>query len=86
MPLLAFLLATGFALPTEAALGLIIMGTCPGGTQQHVLVLRARRRGPERLHDRRLQAGSGRRLMPLCLFIYARPFTDQTVSIPTETW
>jgi len=32
MPLLAYLLAKTFALPNEAALGLVIMGTCPGGT------------------------------------------------------
>ena len=36
MPLLAFALAKLLELPSEAALGLIVMGTCPGGTTSNL--------------------------------------------------
>jgi len=37
MPLLAFLLCKVFALPTELAVGVILVGTCPGGTSSNVI-------------------------------------------------
>jgi BASS family bile acid:Na+ symporter len=36
MPLIAFALAHLFHLPDEAAIGLIVMGTCPGGTTSNL--------------------------------------------------
>ena len=42
MPLLAYLLAKGFNLPPELAAGVILVGTCPGGTSR---TPRPRRRG-----------------------------------------
>lgn len=37
MPLLAFLLTKLFRLPTELAIGVILVGTCPGGTSSNVM-------------------------------------------------
>lgn len=37
MPLLAFLLTKIFQLPTELAVGVILVGTCPGGTSSNVM-------------------------------------------------
>lgn len=37
MPLLAWLLVQAFALPPELAIGIILVGTCPGGTASNVI-------------------------------------------------
>ncbi len=42
MPLLAWLLAKGFNLPPELAAGVILVGTCPGGTSSNVMTYLAR--------------------------------------------
>ena len=42
MPALAWLLAKGFCLPPELAAGVILVGTCPGGTSSNVMTYLAR--------------------------------------------
>lgn len=42
MPLLAYALATLFKLPAEIAAGVIIVGTCPGGTASNVMTFLAK--------------------------------------------
>jgi BASS family bile acid:Na+ symporter len=42
MPLLAYFLATAFGLPPELAAGVILVGTCPGGTSSNVMTYLAR--------------------------------------------
>jgi BASS family bile acid:Na+ symporter len=42
MPLLAFLLAKSFDLDDELAMGVIIVGSCPGGTASNVIVYLAK--------------------------------------------
>ena len=37
MPLIAFVLTKAFGLPTEIAVGVILVGTCPGGTSSNVM-------------------------------------------------
>lgn len=37
MPLLAWCLAKGFGLPIELAIGVILVGTCPGGTSSNIM-------------------------------------------------
>ena len=37
MPLLAYLLSLAFKLPPELAVGVILVGTCPGGTSSNVM-------------------------------------------------
>lgn len=42
MPILAFALATLLGLPPEIAVGVILVGTCPGGTSSNVMTFLAR--------------------------------------------
>lgn len=42
MPLLALALATAFRLPSELAMGFIILGACPGGTASNVIAYLAK--------------------------------------------
>ena len=42
MPLLAFALANAFSLPPELAAGVILVGTCPGGTASNVMTYLAK--------------------------------------------
>jgi len=42
MPLIAFLLAVGLHLPSEIAVGVILVGCCPSGTSSNVMVFLAR--------------------------------------------
>lgn len=42
MPFLAWVLAVGFQLPPELAAGVILVGTCPGGTSSNVMTYLAR--------------------------------------------
>ncbi|MCL6570116.1 MAG: bile acid:sodium symporter family protein [Bacillus sp. (in: Bacteria)] len=42
MPLLAFLLAKGLQLPPEIAVGVILVGCCPGGTSSNVMTFLAK--------------------------------------------
>ncbi len=82
MPLLAFLLATFLKLPQEAALGLIIMGSCPGGTTSNMFAYYARADVALSVSMTAASKLAGVVLMPLCLWLYARPFTDAAVAIP----
>lgn len=82
MPLLAFVLANAFELPTPAALGLIIMGTCPGGTTSNMFTYYARADVALSVAMTASSKLAGVLLMPLCLLLYARPFTSETVAIP----
>lgn len=42
MPFLAFLLTKAFHLPVELAIGVILVGTCPGGTSSNVMTYLAK--------------------------------------------
>ena len=42
MPLLAFLLSSAFRLPPELAIGVILVGTCPGGISSNVITYLAK--------------------------------------------
>jgi len=42
MPLLAYILAVIFNLPSEIAIGIILVGACPGGTSSNVIAFLAR--------------------------------------------
>ncbi|MDB4973887.1 MAG: transporter [Myxococcaceae bacterium] len=76
MPLLAYLLAVGLRLPPEAALGLIIMGTCPGGTTSNMFTYYARADVALSVSMTAASKLVAVVLMPICLLIFARPFTS----------
>jgi BASS family bile acid:Na+ symporter len=82
MPLLAFVLAKTLELPSIAALGLIIMGTCPGGTTSNLFAHLARADVALSISMTAASKVLGIVLMPLCLYVYARPFTPTELAIP----
>lgn len=82
MPLAAYLLAVAFELPNEAALGLVIMGTCPGGTTSNMFAYFARADVALSMSMTAASKLVGVVMMPLCLFIYGRSFSDAQVAIP----
>ncbi len=82
MPLLAFVLAKGFDLPAPAALGLVIMGTCPGGTTSNMFAYYARADVALSISMTAASKLVAVVMMPLCLWLFARPFTSAEVNIP----
>jgi bile acid transporter len=82
MPLLAFVLAKTLELPSIAALGLIVMGTCPGGTTSNLFAHLARADVALSISMTAASKVLGIVLMPLCLYVYARPFTGAELGIP----
>jgi len=82
MPLLAFILATVLELPTEAAIGLIVMGTCPGGTTSNLFAHLARADVALSISMTAASKVLGIVMMPICLYFYARPFTGAAFPIP----
>lgn len=76
MPLLAYLLAVTLELPPAAALGLIIMGTCPGGTTSNMFAYYARADVALSVSMTAASKVVSVLMMPLCLLLYARPFTQ----------
>src|SRR6476620_7802481 len=82
MPLLAYLLAKTFALPSEAALGLVIMGTCPGGTTSNMFAYYSRADVALSVSMTAASKLVAVVMMPLCLWLFARPFSSAEVTIP----
>lgn len=82
MPLLAFLLASTLELPAEAALGLIVMSACPGGTTSNLFAHLARADVALSIAMTATSKLLGIVMMPLCLLLYASRFTDASLPIP----
>ncbi len=82
MPLLAYGLAKLLELPPLAALGLVVMGTCPGGTTSNLFAHLAKADVALSIAMTAASKVLGVVLMPLCLYLYARPFTDASMPIP----
>jgi bile acid transporter len=82
MPLIAFGLSHALSLPPEAALGLIVMGSCPGGTTSNLFAQLSRADLALSVSMTAASKVVGIALMPLCLFLYARPFSDASLRIP----
>lgn len=82
MPLLAFALARAFELPQAAAIGLVVMGTCPGGATSNLFAHLARADVALSISMTAASKLLGVILMPACLYLYARPFTNAELPIP----
>jgi bile acid transporter len=82
MPLLAFGIAKLLELPTLAAVGLIVMGTCPGGTTSNLFAHLARADVALSISMTAASKVLGIAMMPICLYLYARPFTGTEFPIP----
>lgn len=82
MPFVAYLLAKALDLPNEAAVGLVLIGTCPGGTTSN---LYAHLAGADVALSISMTAASkviGIVMMPIALYLYATPFTATGLTIP----
>lgn len=82
MPFFAYALARVLHLPNEVAVGLVLMGTCPGGTTSN---LYAHLAGADVALSISMTAASkliGVAMMPIALYLYATPFTDTGLAIP----
>jgi bile acid transporter len=82
MPLLAFAIAKLLHLSDIAAVGLVVMGTCPGGTTSNLFAHLARADVALSISMTAASKLLGIVLMPLCLYVYARPFTGSEFPIP----
>jgi bile acid transporter len=82
MPVLAFALAKGLELPDEAALGLVVMGSCPGGTTSNLFAHLSRADVALSISMTAASKLLGVVMMPLCLYLYARPFSGAEMPIP----
>jgi bile acid transporter len=82
MPLVAFGIAKLLDLPVLAAVGLVVMGTCPGGTTSNLFAHLARADVALSISMTAASKVLGIIMMPLCLYIYARPFTGAAFPIP----
>lgn len=82
MPLLAFCLAKWLQLPDVAAIGLIVMGTCPGGTTSNLFAHLARADVALSISMTAASKVLSIVMMPLCLYVYARPFTSAELTLP----
>ncbi|MFO0694739.1 MAG: hypothetical protein U0230_14350 [Polyangiales bacterium] len=82
MPLSAFALARALALPNEAAIGLVIMGACPGGTTSNLFAHLSKADVALSLSMTAASKLVGVVAMPIALYLFARPFTTAEVLIP----
>jgi bile acid transporter len=82
MPALAYGLSRGLSLPNEAALGLVVMGMCPGGTTSNLFAHLARADVALSIAMTAASKVIGVVAMPLCMYLYARPFTDSELPMP----
>ncbi|HET6337950.1 MAG TPA: bile acid:sodium symporter, partial [Polyangiales bacterium] len=82
MPLVAFGIANFLDLPVLAAVGLVVMGTCPGGTTSNLFAHLARADVALSISMTAASKVLGIVMMPICLYVYARPFTGNAFPIP----
>lgn len=82
MPLCAYALAKVLSLPDAAALGLVILGTCPGGTTSNLFAHLANADIALSVSMTAASKVIGIFMMPLCLFVLGREFTSESVAIP----
>lgn len=82
MPLIAFALAKGFALNTEFAISLVIIGCTPGGTTSNMFTYYAKADLALSVAMTACSTIVAVGVMPLVLWIYASPFSQTAITIP----
>jgi bile acid:Na+ symporter, BASS family len=71
MPLVAYFLTKAFALPAELAVGVILVGTCPGGTASNVMTFLAKGDVPLSVGITSVSTILAPVLTPLLTYLYA---------------
>lgn len=82
MPLVAFGLAKGFGLPPELAIGLVLIGSTPGGTTSNLFAYYAKADIALSISMTVTSTVVAVAAMPAVLWVYATPFTSAELSIP----
>ena len=82
MPLIAFGLALALELPDALAIGLIVMGSSSGGTSSNFFTYVARADLALSISMTIVSTVAAVVLMPLVIFLYARPFTSAGMGVP----
>nr|CAB3266095.1 ileal sodium/bile acid cotransporter-like [Phallusia mammillata] len=82
MPLCAFVLATLMGLTQAKALVVLIMGCLPGGNASNLIAYWINGDMDLSIAMTATSTMLAFAMMPLCLFIYARAFVDETVVVP----
>ena len=82
MPLLAYILATVLELPQELAIGLIVIGSAPGGTTSNMFTYFSRAHLALSLSMTAVSTVMAIVMMPLLLFVYGSSFTSSSICIP----
>ncbi|XP_019646550.1 PREDICTED: ileal sodium/bile acid cotransporter-like [Branchiostoma belcheri] len=82
MPLVAFLLCLAFQLEPARALSVLVVGTCPGGHMSNLLVYWLDGDINLSICMTTVSTALAMGLMPLCLWIYSKPFTTATTVVP----
>jgi len=82
MPLIAFGTALALELSNESALGLLIVGCCPGGVTSNMFTYYARADVALSVSMTAFSTVIAVVMMPLVLALYTQPFTSAELSIP----
>ncbi|XP_075705930.1 sodium-dependent organic anion transporter [Rhinoderma darwinii] len=85
MPLIAYLLATGFSVKPTQAVAILIMGCCPGGVISNIITLWVDGDMDLSLSMTSCSTMLAMGMMPLCLFIYSRSWElAKSITIPYD--
>lgn len=76
MPLLAFVLASGFGLSPELTVGVILVGTCPGGTSSNVMTYLSKGDVPLSVGITAVSTVLAPLMTPLLTYLYAGKTVD----------
>lgn len=76
MPLLAFVLARGFGLSPELTVGVILVGTCPGGTSSNVMTYLSKGDVPLSVGITAVSTVLAPLMTPLLTYLYAGKTVD----------
>lgn len=82
MPLISFALALGLGVTKEQGLSMLVVGCSPGGSTSNLFAYYSRADLPLSILATSLSTLLSVAMMPLCLYIYSSPFTDDNVAIP----
>ena len=82
MPLISFGLALALGVTKLQGLSMLVVGCSPGGSTSNLFAYYSRADLPLSILATSLSTLLSVGMMPLCLYIYSSPFTDDNVSIP----
>ncbi|KAG2456301.1 NTCP2 protein, partial [Polypterus senegalus] len=85
MPLTAFLLSLAFQVHPVQAIVIMIMGCCPGGSSSNIIAYWLDGDMDLSISMTACSTILAMGMMPLCLFIYTKMWTDNDIQIPYES-